>query len=148
MRDVFAVDENLLAIFGLGDGLRPAEIVVGFVLRIGERTSDEACKLFCWSLLLADSVGVIGAIDDVVDDAECGDMDHFVAWFGEIDDWLFKVIFEENAVGEGAHCVVWRFIEDLPDGADVRLRGGEQSNEEKDGEEDGMFHSSSRRWRR
>ena len=132
MRDVFAVDENLLAIFGLGDSLRPAEIVVGFILRVGERASDEACKLFGGSLLLADGVGVVGAIDDVVDDTERGDMDHFVAWLGEIDNWLFEVVFEEDSVCERSHRVVGRFIEDLSDRADVRLRDGDDGCKQGD----------------
>ena len=135
MCNVLAVDKNFVAIFGLGDGLRPAEVVIGFVLRIGERTDDKTCKLFCWRLLLADGVGIVSAIDDIVDDTERGDVDHLVAWFGEIDNWFFEIVFEEDAIGEGAHRVIRRFIENLPNGADVRLSGGEQSGEEKDGED-------------
>ena len=142
MRDVFAVDENLLAIFGLGDGLRPAEIVVCLVLRVSERTGDEACKLFGGSLLLADGVGVVGAIDDVVDDTERGDMDHLVAGLGEIDDWLFEIVFEEDSVCEGAHRVVRRFIEDLAYGMAVRLRDGDDGRKQGENEQEGrmIFH--------
>ena len=92
--------------------------------------------------MLADGVGVVGAIDDVVDDAERGDMDHFVAGLGEIDDWLFEIVFEEDSVCEGSHRVVRRFIEDLADGMAVRLGGGDDGHEQGENEQDGrmFFH--------
>ena len=69
-------------------------------------------------------------------------MDHLVARLGEIDDWLFEIVFEEDSVCEGSHRVVWRFIEDLADWMAIRLRDGDDGHKQGENEQDGrmIFH--------